>query len=198
MSRRPILSEERRRRLVESQLARTHTRTPRRLARVVERNIATLCEIRQQMEDGRRFGARLADAITRLAGSMWFAWVHAAWFCVWLVWNLHLTPLKHFDPYPFGLLTMIVSLEAIFLSIFVLISQNREAEIANQRADLDLQINLLAEYEITRVLELVDAIADHLGLEAGRDPEVEELKSRTSPDEVLEEMQKQNRHGGSH
>ena len=94
-----------------------------------------------------------------------------------------------FDPYPFGLLTMIVSLEAIFLATFVLLSQNRQAEDAEQRAELDLQINLLSEHEITRILTLVDAIADHLGLEAGQDPELDELKMDVKADAVLKEME---------
>ena len=174
--------------MIRSQLARTGGK--KRLAKVVERNIATLCEIREQMDGARSWVDRFADTITRWAGSMTFIGFHVVWFGGWIVWNLGLTPLKQFDPFPFGLLTMIVSLEAIFLSVFVLISQNREAEVSNQRADLDLQINLLAEYEITRVLELVDAIADHLGLVEGEDPEVDELKRRTPPDVVLEEMEK--------
>jgi uncharacterized membrane protein len=82
------------------------------------------------------------------------------------------------------------------LATFVLISQNRISEIADQRADLDLQINLLAEYEITRVLTLVDAIADHMGLEVGKDPEVDELKSDVSPEIVIEEMEERKHEKG--
>jgi uncharacterized membrane protein len=187
-----------RRRRGEAQLART--RNPH-LARVVERNIITLAEIREQMEESKSFQDRLADVITRWSGSMAFVYLHVAWFAAWVAVNLGWTPLKPFDPFPFGLLTMVVSLEAIFLATFVLISQNRLSEMADQRADLDLQINLLAEYEVTRILKLVDAIADHLGLEEGNDPEVDELKESTSPDKVLEEIQKENEQvakGGGH
>ena len=95
---------------------------------MVERNIATLCEIRQQMEASRRLQDRVADRVTRWSGSMAFAGLHAAWFAGWIVVNLGLTPLRPFDPFPFGLLTMIVSLEATFLSTFVVISQNRADE----------------------------------------------------------------------
>jgi uncharacterized membrane protein len=98
---------------------------------------------------------------------------------------LQLTP---FDPFPFGLLTMVVSLEAIVLSTFVLITQNRMADMSDERADLDLQINLLAEYEITKILKLTDAIADHLGLREGKDPELNDLKMEIMPEEVLKEM----------
>src|SRR5258706_14097425 len=116
---------------------------------------------------------------------MIFVYIHVAWFGIWLAINLGWPLLKPFDPYPFNLLTMIVSLEAILLATFVLISQNRISEIADQRADLDLQINLLAEDEITRVLTLGDAIADHLGLEGGRDPEGEELQNEVPPEVVV-------------
>jgi uncharacterized membrane protein len=183
------MTHEAKQRLVHSQLRRT--RNPR-LARVVERNIATLCEIRQQMEAGRGLRDRVADRVTRWSGSMAFACLHAAWFAGWVIVNLGLTPLRPFDPFPFGLLTMIVSLEAIFLSVFVLVSQNRMQAIADQRADLDLQINLLAEYEVTRTLTLVAAIAERLGLDEARDPELDELERQTSPELVLEEMEKHN------
>ena len=189
------LPEDVRKRMVQAQLKRTGSHP--RLAKVVERNINTLVEIRQHMEQRKSTQDRIADWVTWFSGSMNFVYIHVAWFGIWLAINLGWTHLKPFDPYPFNLLTMVVSLEAILLATFVLISQNRISAIADQRADLDLQINLLAEYEITRVLTLVDAIADHLGLEAGHDPEVDELKSDVSPEIVLNEMeQRKNEKGG--
>ncbi|WP_435010390.1 DUF1003 domain-containing protein [Tundrisphaera lichenicola] len=160
-----------------------------KLIEVIERNIDTLVEVRRQIARARGPQDRLADAITAWSGSMPFVFVHAAWFAGWVVSNLGwFGPRWMFDPFPFGLLTMIVSLEAIFLATFVLLSQNRQAEVAEQRAELDLQINLLSEYELTRVLKLVDAIADHLGLAEGRDPELEDLKRDVSPEAVIREM----------
>jgi uncharacterized membrane protein len=180
--------------MVQAQLKRTGSK---RLAGVVERNITTLVEIRQNMDRRKSTQDRIADWVTWFSGSMSFVYIHMAWFAIWLAINLGWTQLKPFDPYPFNLLTMIVSLEAILLATFVLISQNRISEIADQRADLDLQINLLAEYEITRVLTLVDAIADHMGLEVGHDPEVDELKNEVSPEIVIQEMeQRKNGKGG--
>jgi len=160
-----------------------------RLAPVVERNINTILELRQEMERSRCLQERVADAITAWSGSMLFVYVHVIWFGLWIVINLHLTRFPAFDPYPFGLLTMIVSLEAIFLATFVLISQNRQATVDAQRNDLDLQVDLLAEYEVTRVLALVDAIADHLGLDVGKDPELDDLKQDTEPEALVQEMQ---------
>ena len=159
------------------------------LAPIVQRNIDTIVELRQEVRRSRTTADRIADAITCWSGSMLFVYVHIAWFALWIVVNLHLTPVPAFDPYPFSLLTMIVSLEAIFLATFVLISQNRQAAIDAQRNDLDLQVDLLAEYEVTRVLALVDAIADHLGLDLSKDPELDDLKQDTAPEDLVQEMQ---------
>jgi uncharacterized membrane protein len=170
-----------------------------RLASVVDRNIDTLVEISNNMERHKSCSDRIADAITRFSGSMGFVYLHALWFAAWIVYNeaahRQWVSLPAFDPPPFGLLTLIVSLEAIFLATFVLITQNRMSEVADQRADLDLQIDLLAEYEVTRVLVLADAIAEHLGLAAGDDPEIEELKNDVSPETVLREYQARKNHG---
>jgi uncharacterized membrane protein len=181
------LSEERRRRMKVAQL--TRCRNPR-LADVVERNICTILEVRQEQERGKSLQDRVADGITAFSGSMPFVYLHLAWFGLWLVLNLRWLPgIKPFDPFPFGLLTMIVSLEAIFLSTFVLVSQNRMSLVADQRADLDLQINLLSEYEITRVLTLVDAMAEKMGIQEAHDPEFEELEKDVAPEVVLREME---------
>jgi uncharacterized membrane protein len=119
---------------------------------------------------------------------MLFVYVHVIWFGIWVAINRGWFGIEPFDPFPFGLLTMIVSLEAIFLSTFVLVSQNRTSLVGDKRADLDLQINLLAEYEITRILTLVDAIAERLGIEEAEDPAMEELERNVSPDVILDEM----------
>lgn len=160
------------------------------LTDVIDRNISTLLEVRRQIEKRKSRTTKVADAVTGFCGNFIFVYLHILWFGFWLLWNTGMLGLTPFDPYPFGLLTTTVSLEAIFLSMFVLISQNRMSELADQRADLDLQVNLLAEYEITTVLKVVDAIADHFDIEVGKDPELEELKVQISPDKVLQEMEK--------
>ena len=113
-----------------------------------------------------------ADLMTRLSGSMSYVWLHVGWFTAWIVVNLGLFGLTAFDPFPFGFLTMIVSLEAIFLSTFVLISQNRQATQADRRAKVDLQVNMIAEQEITKVIALVAEIHEHLGLGGSHDGEL--------------------------
>jgi uncharacterized membrane protein len=108
---------------------------------------------------------RLGDVITRLLGSTIFLIIHLVWFGLWVLAGWNLVPgLPAFDPFPFAFLTLVVSLEAIFLSIFVLISQNHMSRMADRRAHLDLQVNMLAEQEITTILKLVREIRTHLGI----------------------------------
>ncbi len=109
---------------------------------------------------------RIANWFATFSGRMSFLILHAVWFVVWIVWNAGWIGIAPFDAYPFGLLTVMVSLEAIFLSTFVLISQNRQALAADRRAKVDLQINLLTEQETTRILTLVTEINRHLNLSA--------------------------------
>ena len=155
----------------------------------VEQNVEAIKKWDEALLEKRSHAQRVSDGITKVAASGASLLAHAVWFVGWILINTSVLPIiDPFDPFPFEVLTMIVSLEAIFLSAFVLLSQNRQAEMADRRADLDLQINLLTEYEVTRVLTLVDAIADHLGLDAGSDPEIEELKKDVAPDQVLKEI----------
>lgn len=114
-----------------------------------------------------------------------FVYVHIVWFGAWILLNTGRFGVKTFDPFPYGLLTMVVSLEAIFLSTFVLISQNRLSEEAENRADLSLQIGLLTEHEVTRVLQMLDAIQDKLGIENDADSDLADLEMETKPEDVL-------------
>jgi uncharacterized membrane protein len=162
--------------------------TPTQLASIIEQNIRTIYDLRQRALEMRTPQERIADGITNFSGRMSFLYLHAIWFAIWIGLNLGLFGLKAFDPFPFGLLTMIVSLEAIFLATFVLISQNRTSAEADHRADLALQINLLTEHEITRVLKMLDAIQDKLGIENDSDTELQQLEQNVGPQEVLQEM----------
>ena len=128
------------------------------------------------------------DAITSFSGRMVFAYVHIVWFTVWILLNTGRLGLPAFDPFPYGLLTMIVSLEAIFLSTFVLISQNRLSAEAERRADLDLHIGMLTEHELTRVLHMLDAIQDRMGIANEGDSELADLEKETKPEDVLAEI----------
>jgi uncharacterized membrane protein len=120
---------------------------------------------------------------------MRFVYLHAALFGGWIILNLGLIPgIKPFDPFPFVMLAMWASVEAIFLSTFVLISQNRMMSLAEKRADLDLQVSLLAEHEVTRLIHMVDALSRHVGMPEPTDTEIKELKQDVAPEKVLEEI----------
>lgn len=158
---------------------------PPRVARIVERNIHALLERSHAAARALPWQQRMADAITRFTGSMTFVGLHVALFGEWILVNLGWTPLRPFDP-SFVVLAMVASVEAIFLSTFILISQNRMQELANRRADLDLQVSLLAEHEITRLVVLVAAIAREMGIAIADDPELDELVQDVVPEAVLD------------
>ncbi|HYJ47500.1 MAG TPA: DUF1003 domain-containing protein [Pyrinomonadaceae bacterium] len=161
---------------------------------IVRKNTAAILEMQRKVTEARTLPGRIADAITDFSGSMAFVYVHVVWFGLWIFLNIglvHIPHLSEFDPFPFSFLTMVVSLEAIFLSTFVLISQNRLSAASEKRAELDLQVNLLAEQKATKVLEMLDQIATQLDsvgkrFNFPRDPEVQALKVSPEPQEVLQ------------
>ena len=159
------------------------------LSPVLERNIQVLHERRRREERGASLPGRIADDVTRFAGSMTFVLIHLLLFGGWVTVNLGLVPpIPRFDE-SFVVLGTTASVEAIFLSTFVLISQNRMAAAADKRADLDLQVSLLSEHELTKLATLVAAIAEKVGVPASRDPEVEEITRDIAPDAVLDEIE---------
>ena len=164
----------------------------RPMARVIEKNIEALIDHRKKEEDARTAKHKVADLVSQFAGSIKFVYIHLVVFGLWIVINLGLLPIRPFDP-TLGHLAMVASIEAIFLSAFVLITQNRMVEVEKKRADLDLQISLLAEHEITRVMKIVQAIAEHMKLDISQDPELKELSRDVKPEEVLETMKEKDK-----
>lgn len=162
---------------------------PAGLAPVLHRNVEALKDRRRRDDARATRQERVAEAITRFTGSMTFVYLHLALFGFWILANLGWIPgVPQWDS-SFVVLAMIASVEAIFLSTFVLISQNRMSATADKRADLDLQINLLAEHEVTRLIALVSAVADHMGVKTGFDEELEELKEDVAPEAVLDRIE---------
>jgi uncharacterized membrane protein len=156
------------------------------LASVLRRNIAEMRERREDAERAAPASERVAQRITAFAGSMGFVVLHLLLFGGWIVVNtLGPAPLR-FDP-SLVVLAMAASVEAIFLSTFILISQNRISEAERRRAELDLQINLLAEHEVTRLIDLVTRIADRLDVPA-RDADLDELRRDVEPGAVLDSL----------
>ena len=160
------------------------------LSKVIERNIRTIISLRQKADRERNAQDRIADAVTGFSGRTVFVYLHIVWFGAWVLMNDGRFGVRPFDPFPYGLLTMVVSLEAIFLSTFVLISQNRLSEEADRRADLDLHIGLLTEHELTRVLTMLDAIQDKMGIDNDGDRELADLEMETRPEDVLAEIER--------
>ena len=158
------------------------------LASALTRNIEALAERRRVEEERAGADQRLAGVITRFAGSMAFVYVHALIVVAWVAINLGWTSLEPFDP-TFVILATAASVEAIFLSTFILIAQNLAAEVAERRADLDLQISLLSEHEVTQLIRLVTRIADKLGIEEANNPELAELQRNVAPEAVLERIE---------
>lgn len=162
---------------------------PPGLGSVLARNIRTLQQRRKRDEVGATLEQRVAGAITRFTGSMRFVYLHVAIFGAWIIVNLGLVPgLAKFDP-SFVVLAMVASVEAIFLSTFILITQNRMSAAAEKRAELDLQINLLAEHEITKLVAMLSAVADRLGVKTDVEHEVRELKEDVAPETVLDKIE---------
>lgn len=157
-----------------------------RLSSVLDRNIERMRQRREEEDARAKLSERISDRVTRFAGSMTFVAVHALAYGAWIAVNLGALPgLRPFDP-SFVVLAMEASVEAIFLSTFVLISQNRMMGAAARQSDLDLQINMLTEHELTRLVSLVDAIAREMGIEAVEREELEEIKQDVSPESVLD------------
>jgi uncharacterized membrane protein len=162
--------------------------------RRIQRRTATsraLRAIKAAHAADRTYLQRIADTLTRAASSAWFFTFHVVWFTFWITWNVGVLGLRPFDPFPFGLLTMVVSLEAIFLSIFVLMAQSRESSIAELREELTLQVNLRIEQEVTKTLELVAGLYTRLGHRLGEDPELAEMLQPLEPERIERELNEQ-------
>jgi uncharacterized membrane protein len=165
------------------------TPRPPGLSSVLERNIHALNERRRREEKQATLQERIAEAITRFTGSMLFVYIHLAIFGFWIIANLGWIPgVPQWDE-SFVVLAMWASVEAIFLSTFVLISQNRMQAAADKRADLDLQISLLAEHEITKLATLVTAMAARMGVQVEDDEELQEIQQNVAPEAVLDEIE---------
>jgi uncharacterized membrane protein len=137
----------------------------------------------------RTLSERIAEGITTFTGSMLFIWLHVVWFTLWIAFNIPWLGFQPIDPFPFTLLTMIVSLEAIFLSAFILMSENRQGRLADRRSRVNLQVNMIAEREITKLMELVVEIHDHLKIRRPTDLELDNMQKATNIEHLTEAAQ---------
>lgn len=156
---------------------------------VLERNIEALLNREDQRNREQSTQEQLAAAVTRFTGSLYFVYIHLAVVSFWVVVNAGWTPLEKFDP-TFVLLATIASVEAIFLTSFVLITQNRMQADADRRADLDLQVSLLTEHELTRLITLVRKLAERAEVDVSSDHELDEIQRDVAPERVLDTLEK--------
>lgn len=148
-------------------------------ASITDKNIDDINHLERQAILNRTPSERFAGKVTRFAGGVLFIGMHAIWFLSWIILNVGAIPgIQPWDPFPFSFLTLVVSLEAIFLSLLVLMTQNRLTKDADKRAHLDLQINMLAEEESTATLQMLEKICNHLGIEYKAD-EAQQLAKAT-------------------
>jgi uncharacterized membrane protein len=160
-------------------------------AEVTEQNVKTIADLERAAIRQRTLTERVSDGFTRIMGSLSFLVLHVLGLAAWFAVNLRLVSWIHpFDPFPFGILTLIVSTEGVLLSIFVLISQNRMTRQSNQRAHLNLQISLLSEQEITKLLQELRHLGERLGVGEGGDEESERLSQRTHLETLAEKLEK--------
>jgi uncharacterized membrane protein len=167
------------------------TRTDRdQVAGPLARNIDELMQRRQREQKNERISERVAARIAAFAGSIWSLLVHAVVFGGWIVANATAVPLvKPWDP-SLVQLAMVASVEAIFLTTFVLMNQRRQARLEDDRAELTLHVSMLAEQETTKIADLAIAIAKRLGAPLPSDSDAEHLTELVTPDAVLDEIDK--------
>jgi uncharacterized membrane protein len=160
------------------------------VADLTRRNVEVVHKLEDAANQERTTSDRIAKVIARFCGSMTFVWVHVIWFGAWIALNL-IPGVRHIDPFPFTFLTLVVSLEAIFLSTFILISQNHDTRLSERRNHLDLQINLLSEQENTKMIMMLQVIAQKVGVQIEEDPDMTVLAQDTELEKVVELIEQQ-------
>jgi uncharacterized membrane protein len=158
------------------------------LAGLVEKNITALVNRQIKEEKEKPFEEKIAERIGRFTGNLAFVYTHAVIFGMWIIWNMGWLGLKPFDP-DFSVLQLVTQVEAIFLTTFILMSQNSLDAQADKRADLDLQVSLISEHEITRLIAMVKDIAQKLGVEEATNPEIEELSKDVVPEKLMDTLE---------
>ena len=154
-------------------------------------NIEAIAKLEQDALARRTPTERVSDIITRLVGNVGFLLVHLAVICGWAVANLHVVRgLRAFDPFPFGILALVVSSESVFLTIFVLISQGRMVRQAERRSHLDLQVGMLAEQELTTILQMMQKLCHQLGVNVDfSKQEVQSFSNATDVHKLARELE---------
>src|SRR3954452_23377686 len=162
---------------------------PKTVEERTQRNVQTIVQLEEATKGQRTRTDRIAEAIANFCGSMTFVSVHVVWFGFWMALNV-LPGLPHVDVFPFTFLTLVVSLEAIFLSTFILISQNHDTRISERRSHLDLQLNLLGEQENTQMITMLRQIALKVGADVEQDRKVQTMEQEVHPEKLVEQLER--------
>lgn len=153
------------------------------------RNVEAIAKVEAAVLGERSPGERLSRFLIKQAGRPRSVAAHAVAFACWIAWNSQALHAGHpFDPYPFNLLALCASLEAILVALLILTSQNRLQHEADRRAHLSLQINMMAEVEGTKMLQMLDGLCRHFGIEAEARDLLDELKAETNPEQIVESI----------
>jgi uncharacterized membrane protein len=157
---------------------------------VARENIRAVARLQHEAARRRSIAAQFSDGVTSLAAREATVVAHVVWFVAWVLVNTgHVPVFRPFDPFPFTMLILLVNLEVIFLTLFVLASQNRLTQEADRRAQLDLQVNLLSEQEMTIVLKMLREVCEHFELrETISTPKFQELVKRTDVGQLAEQL----------
>jgi uncharacterized membrane protein len=159
-------------------------------AKAVADNISRIADLERAARRELTASERVSKAITDFAGSMRFVVLHLLTFGAWAVWNLVAPPPLRFDPFPFGLMTMLVSLEGVFLAVFVLITQNRMLIQTDRRDHLGLQVSMLTEQELTMALRMLRQLCERAGIQPDSDSDVQDLMRETNVYDVMQQLEK--------
>lgn len=157
---------------------------------LIQQNVDTIARIELAAQEGKSRADRLADAVSGFCGRIEFVWAQCTVFIIWIALNTSAIIPKawRLDPFPYPILILTLAMETIFLSTFILISQNRERLIADKRNHLELQINLLAEQEASQMLTMLQEMMRHMGMNADN-AEVDALRQAANPEEMLGQIE---------
>ncbi len=171
---------------------------PHSAAELMRRNVERVMALESAEHEKATTADRIADAITAFSGSIRFVWITVLTVGGWIAANLLLPRRDQLDPFPFPLLTLVLSVEAIFLAIFILMSQNRAAKVSDKRSHLDLQLNLLAEQENTKMLLMLEQIGRAVGAEVDAGADVQALAEATEPEVLSDQIDQVSRADQQH
>ena len=156
--------------------------------KLIDRNLQAVLHTERSVQSESTRGQRIAAYVAAFCGTMTFVWIHVVIITLWISYNTSPWVSVHPDPLPFNFLNFALSIEAVFLSAFILISQNQEARISKQRSHLDLQINLLTEQGNTQMLKMLRSIADKVGAEFEEHPDMQLMEQATQPERLLDQI----------